>query len=171
MIKRVMSHFLSNFFVWQYRKTLRWNPSLLYFRMFRVAIRLWMRRGGHKNFPSKIFHLKVTEKNVGNPSVCHYFRVSKNFMLQRVMSRFSVERFFCLTVPKHFAEEPFYAVFQKISGSAKVYGEERGGKIKISFETFLCHSAQKLVGERFRVSLSSGIEKFYTSECYVTFFC
>ena len=29
---------------------------------------------------------------------------------------------FCLTVPKHFVEEPFYAVFQKISGSEKFYG-------------------------------------------------
>ena len=28
----------------------------------------------------------------------------------------------CLTVPKHFVEEPFYAVFQKVSGSQKVYG-------------------------------------------------
>ena len=37
------------------------------------------------------------------------------------MSRFSIETF-CLTVPKHFVEEPFYAVFQKISGSKKVYG-------------------------------------------------
>ena len=29
---------------------------------------------------------------------------------------------FCLTVPKNFAEEPFYAVFQKISRGEKVYG-------------------------------------------------
>ena len=48
-------------------------------------------------------------------------RVSEIFMLKRVMSRFFVD-FFCLTVPKHFEEEPFYAVFQKISGSEKVYG-------------------------------------------------
>ena len=42
-------------------------------------------------------------------------------MLQRVMSLFSVE-IFCLTVPKMFVGEPFCAVFQKISGSEKVYG-------------------------------------------------
>ena len=30
-------------------------------------------------------------------------------------------KIFGLTVPKHFVEEPFYAVFQKISGSEKVY--------------------------------------------------
>ena len=28
----------------------------------------------------------------------------------------------CLTVPKNFLDEPFSAVFQKISGSEKVYG-------------------------------------------------
>ena len=33
-----------------------------------------------------------------------------------------LSKIFCLTVPKHFVEEPFYAVFQKISGSEKVYG-------------------------------------------------
>ena len=31
-----------------------------------------------------------------------------------------LSKIFCLTVPKHFAEEPFYAVFQKISRSQKV---------------------------------------------------
>ena len=52
---------------------------------------------------------------------CHWFRVSKNFMLKGVISGFLVE-FFWLAVPKHFVEENFYAVFQKIFGSQKVYG-------------------------------------------------
>ena len=30
--------------------------------------------------------------------------------------------FFCLTVPENFVGEPFRAVFQKVSGSEKVYG-------------------------------------------------
>ena len=30
--------------------------------------------------------------------------------------------FFCLTVPNHFVEEPFCAVFQKLSDGEKVYG-------------------------------------------------
>ena len=50
---------------------------------------------------------------------------------------------FCLTVPKHFVEEPFCAVFQKASGSEKVYGKEGGGSIKISFDHFLSQSAEK----------------------------
>ena len=53
--------------------------------------------------------------------MCHYFRVSKKFVLQRVMLRFFVE-FFCLTVPEDSVGEPFCAVFQKISGREKVYG-------------------------------------------------
>ena len=31
-------------------------------------------------------------------------------------------KIFCLTVPEKFVGEPFCAVFQKISGSEKVYG-------------------------------------------------
>ena len=33
-----------------------------------------------------------------------------------------LSKFFCLTVPKKFVGEAFCAVFQKISGSEKVYG-------------------------------------------------
>ena len=42
-------------------------------------------------------------------------------MLQRDMSLFSVENF-CLTVPQKFVGEHFCAVFQKNSGSEKIYG-------------------------------------------------
>ena len=34
-------------------------------------------------------------------------------------------------------------MFQKTSGSEKIYGYEGGGSIKISFENFLSHSAEK----------------------------
>ena len=37
------------------------------------------------------------------------------------VSRLFVQNF-CLTVPENLVEEPFCAVFQKISGSQKVYG-------------------------------------------------
>ena len=36
-------------------------------------------------------------------------------------------KFFCLRVPKQFVGEKFCAVFQKVSGSEKLYGIERGG--------------------------------------------
>ena len=42
-------------------------------------------------------------------------------MLQRAMSRFSVD-IFCLTVLKHLVEELFCALFPKFSASEKVNG-------------------------------------------------
>ena len=54
-----------------------------------------------------------------------------------------LSKFFCLTVPKIFVGEPFCAVFQKVSGSEKVYGEEGGEVSRFSFEKFLSHSAEK----------------------------
>ena len=82
----------------------------------------WMRRWGGGGlrvkffFPSKTSCLTVPENFVGQTFRVSVFRVSKNFMLQRVMSQFFVE-LFCLTVPRNFVGKPFCAVFQKISGS------------------------------------------------------
>ena len=53
-----------------------------------------------------------------------------------------LSEFFGLTVPKNFVGEPFRAVFQKISGSEKVYGYE-GGVLRFSVENFMSHSAKK----------------------------
>ena len=49
------------------------------------------------------------------------FLVAKKFMDKKRAgaSQFSVENF-CLTVPKHFVGETFFAVFQKKSGGEKV---------------------------------------------------
>ena len=46
-----------------------------------------------------------------------------------------------------------------------------GGVSRFCLDFFLSHSAKKLVGYPFRVSLISGIENFYASEGYVTIFC
>ena len=64
-------------------------------------------------------------------------------------------------MPKTFIGEPFCAVFQKISGSHKVYGWEGGGGGVSSFsvENFLSHSTENFVGESLSVSQISGIEK------------
>ena len=48
-------------------------------------------RGEYQDFPSKKICLTVPKKFAGNPIGFLYFRVSEVFMLQRVMSRFSVE--------------------------------------------------------------------------------
>ena len=73
-------------------------------------------------------------------------------------------------MPKNFVGEPFCAVFQKISGSEKFMDKREGELSRFSFEIFCLTVPKKFVGEPFRVSLISGIEKFYASEGYVTIF-
>ena len=87
-------------------------------------------------------------------------------MLPRVTSRFSVE-IFCLTVPNHFVEEPFCAVFQGISGGERVYGKEGATG---AYRNFPSQNAEKIRRGTFSLSLVSGIEKTYASEGYVTIF-
>ena len=53
--------------------------------------------------------------------MCHSIRVSNFIMLQRVLSRFFVEIFLSHSKEK-IRRQPLCAVFQKISGSEKVYG-------------------------------------------------
>ena len=91
------------------------------------------------------------------------------FMLQRVMSIFSVD-VFCLTVPKHFVDEPFFAVCQKYAGNEKVYGKEmgRGECRKFPSKIFCLKLSKQFLGELFTLSLVSDIEKVYASKGYVT---
>ena len=83
-------------------------------------------------------------------------------MLQKVMSRFSIfcRTFFCLTVPKNFLGEPFCAVFQKNSGSEKVYGK-RGGEFQYFLSEIFCLTVPNfsVEGGSFTVAISSGNEK------------
>ena len=46
-------------------------------------------------------------------------------------------------MPEDSVGEPFCAVFQKISGCEKYYGQEGGGGINIFLRFFLSHSAEK----------------------------
>ena len=64
------------------------------------------------------------------------------FMLQRVLSQFSVQ-FFCLTVRNHFIKEAFSAVFQKKSGRENFMEKKGEGVSKVSVEIFLSHNAEK----------------------------
>ena len=76
------------------------------------------------DFLSNFFCLTVPKNFVGEP-----FRVSLISGIEKFYASEGyvtildfLSKFFCLTVPKIFAGEPFCAVFQKISGSEKVYG-------------------------------------------------
>ena len=103
------------------------------------------KRGGGEGvsrFASKIFCLTVPKNAVGEPfGLSLLSGVEKSYASEGYVTIFR-RIFFCLTVPKHFVEEPFCSVFQKISGSEKVWIRGRGS-IKISFEFFLSHSAEK----------------------------
>ena len=78
---------------------------MLCFRKLLVAKKFMEKKGegGVSIFSVEYFLSQSAEKFRRGNLVCLRFRVSKKLMLQRVMSRFSVE-LFCLTVPKHFVE-------------------------------------------------------------------
>ena len=78
-------------------------------------------------------------------------------MLQRVMSRFSVESF-CFTVPKISVGESFTVA--SISGIEKVW--IRGGGVSRFSVKIFCLTVPKIsVGESFTVASISGIEKVW----------
>ena len=64
--------------------------------------KVWIEWGEHQYFPSNTFCLTVPKLFVGEHSTIHFFRVSKNFMLQRVMSLLSI---FCRFFLSHSAEK------------------------------------------------------------------
>ena len=96
---------------------------MLCFGKFPVANKFMDKRGGeYQNFPSKIFCLTVPKNFVGEPfSVSLISGIGKILCFRGLCHDFP-SKIFCLTVPKKFVGEPFCAVFQKISGSEKVYG-------------------------------------------------
>ena len=144
---------------------------MLCFRKDLVAKNETKTSGEYRSFPSKIFCLTVSKNIVEQP-----FRVSlissiENVCASEGMSRFSGD-IFCLTVPKHFVEESFCPVFQKSSGSEKVYvlegvtGEYRNCPSK----NFRLALPKEAVGEALSLSFVSDIEK-NVSEGYFTILC
>ena len=69
----------------------------------------------------------------------------------------------CFTVPKNFIGKSFCAVFQKLSGSEKVYGQEGGFQHFLS-KIFCLTVPKSFVGESFTVALISGTEKVWIKE-------
>ena len=67
-----------------------------------------MHKWGYHRYPSKQFLCHSAETILKLTPLCfRKFQRSKRFMHKRGLSRLSVEKCFCLTVPKHFIEEPF----------------------------------------------------------------
>ena len=77
------------------------------------------------DFSFKIFlsHSTETFRRGESFSVSLVSGIQKFYASEGYVTIFDfLSKFFCLTVPKNFVSEPFCAVFQKISGSKKVYG-------------------------------------------------
>ena len=99
------------------------------------------------------------EKFVGGPIRESVIAGVEKFYVSEGYVTIFRRNFFCLTAPKHFAEEPFCAVYQRVFGSEKNLDMREGQVSRCSFEKFLSHRVEKCVGALFSLSLVSGIEK------------
>ena len=144
---------------------------MLYFRKLPVAKTFRIRKGGGsiRILRPTLFVSQCQKTSKVNFLVCHSFRVSKNFMLQRLMSRFSSEKILSHSAGK-FRREPFCAVFQKKSGSENFSDKKGVGASGFSVQFFFITVPKNFIDEPFSVSLISGIEKLYASEGHVTIF-
>ena len=108
--------------------------------------------GGASRFSVEIFFCVAVPKNfIGEPFSVSFISGSKNFMLQRPMSRFSLEKFLSHSAGK-FRREPFCAVFQKTSGSEKFSDKNGGGEHQDSPSNSFCITVPKnFIGEPFSV--------------------
>ena len=135
--------------------------TLLCFRKFLVWKKNMDRRGGGiTNFQRKFFVSQCHKNSWGTLQCFRQFGVSKNFMHNRGVSRFSMEILLFL-FPKRFVGDP--SLYDKISGFC-MRGISRfsvRGVARFSIDYFMSHSTETFLGDPFRVSLISGIEKFY----------
>ena len=129
-------------------------------------------------FRWKIFVSQYEKFRRANRMCLRKFRVSKNFMPKRGISRFSIKKNCCLTVPKILRRGTLLC-FRNFLVSKKLM--DKRGEVRRDYHDFpsknVCLTVPRnLVGETFSVSLISGIERFYASEIYLTilfrnFFC
>ena len=131
------------------------------------------RGGGYHDFLSKLFCLTVPKNFVGEPFSVSSISGSKNFMLQRVMSRFSVENFLSHSTETFRRGTLFCCVSENFWWrKSKKFMDKRGGGVsRFPSKNFRLTVPKNAVGKPFGVSLIPGIEKFYASEGYVTIFC
>ena len=109
-----MSHSAENF-----RKGI-----LLFLRKLLVSKSFIDEKGGITFFRRNFLSHRTETKSFVKEPFCfpEIFWYQKNFMDKRGLNTIFSQKFFCLTVPRSFVGEPFCAVFQKISGTEKVYG-------------------------------------------------
>ena len=126
-----------------------------------------MGEGEYRNFPSKIFSLKLPKNIVGEPFSPSLISGIEKIYASEGLSRLSVENFFSHSGEK-FRRGAFLCCCFSYILVAKRYMDKTRGIIKISFENFCLTVPKNFVVEPFCPSLISGIEKVYASEGYVT---
>ena len=115
-------------------------------------------------FRQNCFVSQYRKTSQGNPLVFQKNSVNKNFYVSEgYVTNFDfLSKFFCLTMLKRFAGEPFCAVFQKISVGKNFMDKRGGGKYQDFPSKIFCLAVPKtFVGESFTVALISGIEKLW----------
>ena len=83
---------------------------------------LWIRGGGSITIFCQFFCLTVPKKFVGEPLSVSLISGIEKFYAWEGYVTILYRKFVVSQCPKNFVEESFCAVFQKISGSEKVYG-------------------------------------------------
>ena len=143
--------------------------TILCFRKFLVGKNiLWIRGGGYHDFPSK-FLSHCTEIFHWRTLWC--FRkllLSKIFMHKRGASWFCRNFLSHRTETESFVKEPF--CFPEVYCYRKMLGTREGANINFPSKFFCLTVPKNFVEEPFSVSLISGIDNFYASECYATIF-
>ena len=74
---------------------------------------------------------------------CRKIPAAKNSMDKRGRYQESPTKISCFTMPKNFATESLYVVFQITSGIEKDCGLERGGVSRFSVEKLLSYRSKK----------------------------
>ena len=157
------SRFCRNFFYFTGPKKLRLG-TILSFKKVLVAKNFYGYKGGLTIFRQKAFVSQYRNENLckGTLLFSRKFRISKNFMRKRRISRFSIEKLVSHSTNKVCRETILCFTKFLVSKNLMDMVGGGGGSITIFFQKFFCLTLPKnFVKERFRVSLISGIEKFY----------
>ncbi len=156
--------------------------TLLCFTKFPVAGTFNDKRGGggggkeYQAFQLKSFCLTLSKVFLGNPSDSENFRVSRNFMPKKGISRIVFIEILLFNSSEKRRSGTLLS-FTKLVASKKfmVKRREGGRRVVRGYHGFLskvfCLTVPKFfVGEPFRVSLFSGIEKFHDDEGNITIY-
>ena len=141
------------------------------FRNFLVAKYFRIRRRAkYQDFPSKVFCLTVPEFFVGQ-----IFRVSKFSCLEKFHASEGYATIFCRNFLSHSAEKlrrvTLLCCFRNFL-VAKYFRIRRRAKYQDFPSKVFCLTVPEFfVGQTFRVSKFSCLEKFHASEGFVTIFC